>query len=214
LFSDIAKAKEEMVPLPAPKPEKMQMAKSLLGENPVAIFARGRKCYGRNLQPEFYVKLIELLERKGYSPIWLGEKVTTQPCPVERITDLTRSDNAKDLELTFAIVSQCRFTVQFWTASTRLAGMMGIPYLLFESPDQIWGHGQEGYRRNLCDLGPRKLAVCHFRNVYEDNDEGIRVVDRCINEMERGNYEDVFGMLETDVVAQKMKLENQGRIGG
>ena len=214
LFADVHKSKEEMIPLPEPCREKLEAADRLLGDNPVAIFARGRKCYGRNLQPEFYVKLIEMLKDKGYSPIWLGERATTQRCPVDYITDMTISEEARDLELTLAIVSRCKFTVQFWTASTRLAGMMGVPYLLFESPDQIWGVGQEGYRRNLCDRGPRKLAVCHFKNVYEDNDEGIRVARQCVEEMEVGNYEDMFGMLETDIIAQKMKRENKDRIGG
>jgi hypothetical protein len=32
--------------------------------------------------------------------------------------------------------------------------------------------------------------------------------------MEVGNYEDVFALLEADVVAQKMKKDNQLRIGG
>jgi len=214
LFSDVQEGKKERVPLPPPSREKLEEADALLGENPVAVFARGRKCYGRNLQPEFYVKLVGLLRRKGYSPIWLGEKATTQPCPVDDVVDLTRTDKARDFELTLAIVSRCRFTVQFWTASTRLAGMMGVPYILFESPDQIWGNGQEGYRRNLVDQGPRKLAVCHFKNVYENNDRGIEVVERCIDELNAGNYEDLFGMLETDVIAQRMKYENEQRIGG
>lgn len=214
LFSDVKKAKHEAVRLPPPSREKLEEADALLGPNPVGVFARGRKCYGRNLQPEFYAELVYLLRNMGYSPIWLGEKVTTQPCPVSDVVDLSRSEKARDLELTMAIISRCRFTVQYWTASTRLAGMLGIPYLLFESPDQIWGNGQEGYRRNLADFGPSKLAVCHFRNVYEDNDRGIVVTKQCIQEMERGNYEDVFGMLDTRGVAQMMKQNNRNRIGG
>lgn len=214
LLSDVKKSKEDMMPLPCPSKQKLEEADTFLGKNPVGVFARGRKCYGRNLQPEFYTKLIKMLEEKGYLPIWLGEKATTQSCPESNIIDMSRSEKARDLELTLAIVSKCKFTVQFWTASTRLAGMMGVPYLLFESPDQIWGHGQEGYRRNLCDSGPSKLAVCHFKNVYNNNDEGIQVAKRCIEEMEVGNYEDVFALLEADVVAQKMKKDNQLRIGG
>ena len=72
--------------------------------------------------------------------------------------------NARDLEQTLAIVCGCEFPVQFWTASTRLAGVMGVPYLLFESPDQIWGQGQEGYRRNLCDLWAKQtLYIALFK---------------------------------------------------
>jgi predicted Zn-ribbon and HTH transcriptional regulator len=214
LFNNISYWKDRAVHLPNPSEEKMREAAKHLPENPVGIFARGRKCYGRNLQPEFYVKLIKLLENKGYNPVWLGEKATTQVCPVDYIWDQSRDDKSKDLELTLAIIKQLKFTVQFWTASTRLAGMMGTPYLLFESPDQIWGRGQEGYRRNLCDFGHRKLAINHFLNVYENNDAGLRVVERCIEEMEAGNWEDVVGLVESVDVVRALKNDNEQRIGG
>lgn len=215
LFNDVQYWKRLAVRMPEPSRAKMQKAKELLhlNDKSVGVFARGRKTYGRNLQPEFYVKLVKLLQEMGYTPVWLGEKQSTQPCPVEGIMDMSRMEEARDLELTFAAVKQCAFTVQFWTASTRLAGMMGTPYLLFESPDQIWGSGQEGYRRNLCDFGPRKLCVSHFWSVFEKNDEAIELVRRCVNEMDAGNYEDVFGLLETDYIAHVLKQENDKRIG-
>ena len=121
-------------------------------------------------------------------------------------------EESKDLESTLAIVKQCCFTVQFWTASTRLAGMMGVPYLLFESPEQIWGQGQEGIRRNLCDFGPRKLSINHYLNVYQDNQKGLEIVKDCIGEMERGNFEDHMGLVEETVVS-KMREENKRRVG-
>jgi len=214
LFGDIPHWKPQAVRIPTPADEKMEFAKKLLKPRSVGVFARGRICYGRNLQPEFYVGLIELLERLGYNPIWLGEKQTTQPCPVDRIVDFSRMEEARDLETTIAIIKQCEFTVQFWTASTRLAGMMGIPYLLFESPDQIWGRGQEGFRRNLCDFGPRKLSINHFLNVYNDNESGLKVVERCIHDMENGNYEDDIGLVESEMVVEKLKNDNSQRIGG
>jgi hypothetical protein len=132
---------------------------------------------------------------------------------VEGIVDFSRMEESRDLELTFAIIKQCEFTVQFWTASTRLAGMMGVPYILAESPDQIWGQGQEGYRRNLCDFGPSKLIVSHFVNALDDNKGFLSLVERAIVELEVGNYEDVFGLLETDCVAQILKRDNNARIG-
>ena len=205
--------KPQMKKLPSPSIVKLQEAAEYLGKNPVGIFARGRKCYGRNLQPEFYVKLIALLRDMGYSPIWLGEEASTQPCPVKDVVDFSRKKESQDLELTLAIIKQCRFTVQYWTASTRLAGMMGVPYLLFESPDQIWGRGQEGMRRNLCDVGESKLSVNHFLSVYQNNDEGIKITKRCIQEMEAGDYKEVYGLLETDNIAKLMKNENSERIG-
>lgn len=213
IIGDVAYWKPRAIRIPNPSEEKQRYISQFVKGKPVGIFARGRKCYGRNLQPEFYVKLIALLEEKGYSPIWLGEQATTQPCPVDHILDFSRMKEAEDLELTLSIIKQCRFTVQFWTASTRLAGMMGIPYLLFESPDQIYGQGQEGYRRNLCDFGPAKLSINHFLNVYNDNDAGLAVVKRCIEEMEVGNYEDVLGLVQSDIAVATMQKDNKERIG-
>jgi hypothetical protein len=60
-FSDVVNARSKVVRIPTPSQEKMELASTFLGPNPVGIFARGRKRYGRNLQPEFYIKLIELL---------------------------------------------------------------------------------------------------------------------------------------------------------
>jgi hypothetical protein len=213
-FGDIKYWKQYATRIPEPSKEKMEYAAQLLKPKSVGIFARGRKTYGRNLQPEFYVKLIALLEKLGYSPIWLGEKQSTQPCPVDHIVDFSRMKEAQDLETTLAIVKQLEFTVQFWTASTRLAGLMGVPYLLFESPDQIWGRGQEGYRRNLCDFGPRKLSVNHYLNVFNDNDGALEVIERCVKQMEEGNYEDDIGLVESQAVVEDLIKKNTKRIGG
>ena len=213
MFRDVPFWKRLAIKLPPPSKEKMYRAKTYTKENTVGIFARGRKTYGRNLSPEFYVKLIELIREMGFEPIWLGEKTSTQPCPVEDVLDFSRDEESKDLELTFAIVKQCRFTVQFWTASTRIAGMMGVPYLLFESPDQIWGMGQEGYRRNLCDWGPSKLCISHFLSILDNPDGGIALTKRCIEEMAVGNFEDVFGLLENESSARELRRKNHERIG-
>lgn len=212
ILGDISYWKPRAVRLPSPSSSKLEEVKKYVGKNPVGIFARSRKCYGRNLQPEFYVSLVNLLKEMGYDPIWLGEKVSTMPCPVDGIVDFSRMEESSDLESTLAIIKQCRFTVQFWTASSRLAGLMGVPYLLFESPDQIWGRGQEGIRRNLCDFGPRKLSINHYLNVYNDNKEGIRIVEECVGEMESGNYEDHIGLVDAEHV-RRMKEENSSRIG-
>lgn len=213
ILGDVAYWKPRAIRLPDPSKEKLEQVQKYLGPQPVGIFARARKCYGRNLQPSFYENLIRMLREMGYDPIWLGEKVSTMPCPVSDVFDFSRTDESKDLETTLAIVKQCKFTVQFWTASTRLAGLMGTPYLLFESPDQIWGKGQEGIRRNLCDFGPRKLSINHYLNVYQDNASGLLVVKNCIKEMMEGNYDDHIGLVDEDVVRQ-MREENKDRIGG
>jgi len=206
--------KKRAINLTLPCEEKLNKISGLIKKPCVGIFARGRKCYGRNLQPEFYIKLIKLLRDLGYNPIWLGEKVSTQPCPVDDVVDFSRMEDSKDLELTLSIIRNCEFTIQFWTASTRLSGMIGVPYILFESPDQIWGkRGQEGIRRNLCDLSNRKLSVNHFLNVYNNNDEGINVVRRCILEINSGDFRDMIGMVEDKSLVLQSKNENDKRIG-
>jgi hypothetical protein len=214
VFKDVPFWKRLAIKLPSPSREKLYRARTYVKENTVGIFARARKTYGRNLTPEFYVDLIKLVRELGYEPIWLGEKTSILPCPVDDVVDFAYLDESKDLELTFAIVRQCKFTIQFWTASTRIAGMQGIPYLLFESPDQIWGIGQEGYRRNLCDWGSSKLCVSHFLSVLDNPKEGLALVKRCIEEMQVNNYDDVFGMLENEMVARTMRHNNLERIGG
>lgn len=146
LLDQLAHYRKFAVQIPRPSLKAQQEARRYLKPNSVGIFARGRTLYGRNLDPDFYVKLIQRLEAKGYNPIWLGEKQSVQPCPVSHILDYSRLPESRNLELTLAIVANLRFTIQFWTASTRLASMMGTPWILFESPDQIGGVGQEGKR--------------------------------------------------------------------
>ena len=214
LFEDIPFWKRFVTRIPRPSKAKFDAVAKHMKPNTVGIFARGRTTYGRNLQPEFYKGLIKLLRQMGYNPIWLGEKQSTLPCPVEDVIDFSRMPDARDLEQTLAIVCGCDFTVQFWTASTRLAGMMGVPYLLFESPDQIFGNGQEGYRRNLCDLGPSKLCISHYLNVYNNNAAALKVVRQCIKEMQKDNWDDVMGLLESKEYVETMREQNLVRIGG
>lgn len=212
ILGDVNYWKKKILKLPDPSMEKMKLAEKYLIKKSVGVFARNRKCYGRNLQPIFYKKLVKLLRNRGYEPIWLGEKESTLACPVSNVVDFSRMKEARDLELTLAIIKKCEFTVQFWTASSRLSGILGVPYLLFESPDQIWGQGQEGIRRNLCDFGKRKLSVNHYLNVEQNNDLGLKIVDKCIEEMENDNYNDYFGLVDKNIV-QSMKNNNAQRIG-
>jgi hypothetical protein len=197
LFGDIARHKKTAVKIPPPSKQKIKEAEQYLKPNAVGIFGRGRKCYGRNLQPEFYIGLIRQLELMGYNPIWLGEKQSTQPCPVDHIVDFSRMPESRDLELTLAILSQCKFTVQFWTASTRLAAMVGVPYILFESPDQIAGQGQEGLRMELTtDHNKKKLVLAHFLRVFEDNESGLALVRQAIDEINQDNWNNIIGLVE------------------
>lgn len=218
LFADIRYWKPKMTPIPKPSAEKMVEADKYLkvpdGNRPVGVIARNRITYGRNLQPEFYVKLINKLESMSYTPIWLGEKQSTLACPLPHITDFSRMAESRDLELTLAIISKLEFTVQFWTASTRLAAIMGTPFLIFESPDQLFGQGQEAYRLALTTSGKKKLILSHFLNVHNDNDAAIELLENSIREIERGNWEDVIGMVDERDVVLKLREQNLHRLAG
>jgi hypothetical protein len=178
------------------------------------VVARFRKCYGRNLQIDFYKRLLDLLQERGFNPIWIGERGTTYECPYSHITNFRDSPEADDLEKTLALISQLKFTIQFWTASTRLAGLVGTPFIIFESPDQIYGVGHEGIRLNLCTRGKKKLVISHFYNVYNDNTGGLQLVERAISEMQSDNWQDIIGMVESQEEVFNLREDNLIRIGG
>lgn len=214
IYNEIKYAKRHLAVWP-PKPSaaKLEVAAKYLKPNSVGVTARHRTCYGRNLSKEFYEKLVLRLESLGYNPIWIGEKETTLRSPFDRIVDYCVTEDANDLETTLALVSQLKFTVQFWTASTRLAGMVGTPWLLVESPDQIWGRGQEGIRLNLCTKGKGKLVLAHYVNVNSDHDAGVNMVEAAIREMEAGDYSDHFGLVENKDWVVDMRNKNAARVG-
>lgn len=206
--------KERAVWVPRPSQAKLDLVEPLLGPNPVGVTGRNRKCYGRNLDADFYRKLLLRLEAAGYTPVWLGEPATSLPCPVDHVYDFSRSPMAGDLEITLALVSKLKFTVQFWTASTRLAGVTGVPFLLFESPGQIYGpEGQEGFRMSLCTRGPKKLVLAHYKNVVENQDAGLDLVFKAVSEMERGNYDNLVGLVENEAVVHQISQLNAKRVG-
>ena len=206
LFHDCEDAKRQAVWLPSPSKEKLAKAKSELPPNPVGLTARGRKCYGRNFTPEFYERIIWLLEDQGFSPVWLGEKVTTLPCPCNRIFQ----PNPQDLEMTLAYVKHMSFTIQLYTASSRLSGLMGTPFLIVESPDQIWGNGHEGFRLHLTSKGPKKLVLAHFRNILENNTKALRVMESAIRDMSQRDYSTTLSpLLEDKDTVRDMRRNNK-----
>lgn len=215
IFTDIATYKPQAKPIPKPRKELLEWAKGLIKTPCVGIFARARKTYGRNLPPEFYVNLIQNLESQGYSVIWLGEKQSTLPCPVDHVLDFSRMPESRDLEKTLAIVCNLEFTIQFWTASSRLAGMMGVPFILFESPEQIYVSysglmgAQEGKRLELTSFGPKKVVLAHYMNVLHQPQKAIELVDRAITEMKEGNYEEILGMVEDQQFAAQLQQEHK-----
>ena len=204
IFNTIGESKKTIKKIPLPSKDKIDLAKSYLKKNPVGIFARGRKTYGRNLPPDFYKKLIFLLRDKGYEPIWLGEKQSTLSCPVEDVLDFTRNPEARDLELTLAIISQLAFTIQFWTASTRLAAITGTPYILFESPGQLVGGGQEGMRLALTTFGKRKIVYGDFIDVSNNLDGALSYAGLAIDQLMAGDCSDIIGLVENKKVVENM----------
>ena len=215
IFTDIATYKPQAKPIPRPSKELQEWAKQFIKGKTVGIFARARKTYGRNLPPEFYVKLIQNLESRGYSVIWLGEKQSTLACPVDHIMDFSRMSESRDLEKTLAIICNLEFTIQFWTASTRLAGMMGVPFLLFESPEQICVSysgimgAQEGKRLELTTFGEKKVVFAHYTSVLAEQDKALEIVDKAIDEMNEGNYEEILGMVEDQQFAAQLQEEHK-----
>lgn len=204
-FADVSYHRKFAVQIPRPSIKVQNLAKNYLKSNAVGIFARSRNLYGRNLPPEFYIKLIKFLEDRGYNPIWLGEKQSVLPCPVDHIMDFSRLPESRNLELTLAIISNLQFTIQFWTASTRLASMMGVPWILFESPDQIAGNGQEGKRIILTtDYNKKKLILAHYFNVLENQENAFTYIDRAIDEMMEDNWDDILGQIEDQNIVSEM----------
>lgn len=198
VLHDIPYHKRLAVQIPRPSISYLNLAKKYLKPNSVGIFARGRALYGRNLPLDFYKKLISLLEKNNFNPIWLGEKQSVLPCPVDHIIDFSRLPESRDLELTLSIIANLEFTIQFWTASTRLASMVGTPWILFESPDQIVGHGQEGMRIALTtDANKKKLVLANYKTVLEKEEETLECVNRAIKEIYQNNWEDIIGPVES-----------------
>jgi predicted Zn-ribbon and HTH transcriptional regulator len=202
IFTDVVECKKNVRRVPKPSSQAIEFASKIVKPNMVGVFARNRKTYGRNLPADFYVKLVKLLRDKGYEPIWLGEKQNSLACPVEDVVDFSRMVESKDLEKTLAIISQLKFTIQFWTASTRLAGLMGIPFILFESPEQIYNSysgimgAQEGKRLEVCTFGPKKIVLAHYFNVLENQDKALNLLNQAIIEVEQGDYKEILGMVE------------------
>jgi hypothetical protein len=214
IYADLEASKKIACWTPKPSPEAYLAIEKFLKPNSVGVTARYRKCYGRNLQIDFYKRLLDMLQGMGYNPIWIGEPGTTYECPYSHITNFRDSPEASDLEKTLALVSRLDFTIQFWTASTRLAGLMGTPFIIFESPDQIYGVGHEGIRLKLCTRGNKKLVISHFWNVYNNNEGGLKLVERAISDIRQDNWDDIIGMVDDNKVVEELQSDNTLRIWG
>lgn len=213
-FNNLRGAKKDVCWTPEPSEEAFSRVKDFLPEKAVGITARNRKTYGRNLPVIFYERLIHLVEDCGYNPVWLGERATTHPCPYKRIPDFSSSELSDDLENTLALVSKLNFTVQLYTASSRLAAMVGTPYIIVESPDQIWGVGQEGIRLNLMSKNnKRKLIACQFLDSFNKQDELLKLIENGIEDIEKEDYSDIMGLMSSKVLGKFLQNVNADRIG-
>jgi hypothetical protein len=210
LLSESQKNKKLGVNVPNPSHSVVEMVKEILPDNPVGIFARGRKKYGRNLPAEFYVELIDELKSMGYNPVWMGEKQSILPCPVDNILDVSVMPEAQDLEFVLAIIAQCKFTIQFWTASTRLSSLVETPWILFESDDQIYGLGHEGRRIALTtDYNKKKIVLCHYKTSLEEQSEVLKLVRQAVHEINKDNWDDIIGLIEhPEQIPTRMKQKN------
>ena len=177
----------------------------------IGIFARNRITYGRNLPAKFYKRLCKNLEKKKFGIVWLGERISTLPSISKKYFDFTKSEYADDLNACLALVSACAGTFQAWTASTRLSQLVGTPYCLAESFDQLFGSGQEGKRINLLtkDLNKKKIIVSNFNDCMEQLDY---FADLCADQLEmlvrNGDSSDCIGPVHNTESIKNLIVNN------
>lgn len=201
---------KKQVCLPKINLELTKWAKEITGDNAVVVFARNRKTYGRNLSYEFYVNLCNYLIDKGYKVIWMGEKTASHQAPPNTL-DLI---GLNSLEKVLAIIKNARLTIQYFTASSRLAGMVGTPFILFENPECFYpvnyfhkqAGGQEGKRLELCTFGKRKIVACDFHLLSLNESVGITLLDKAITELMSGNEEDIIGLVPDPTLVKEMQV--------
>lgn len=177
-------------------------------ENSVAVFARNRKTYGRNLPKEFYLKLNKLLYKNGLTPIYLGENSTS--LNMENCIDFTKTKNVDKLEFTLNVLSSVKFSIQFWTASTRLSSITKTPFILIESPDQVAYVAQELQRIALTtDFDKKKIIISHYLDFLENQDGGLALVQNAIDEISVKNWDHIIGMVKNKSLVSSI-ITNKG----
>lgn len=199
LLSNPVDLRNKLYPLPELKEEKIENIKAIMPKKAVAVFARKRDSYGRNLDKNFYLRLIDLLKEMGYNPVWIGEKNSSLECPDSEILDFTSCIESKDLEKVISLVSLCEFSIQFWTASTRISLISNTKFFLVECPDQIYGNGQEGIRLNIFNRyeTPYKLFLCNYNKFIENLNVTFTLLKKSLIEfVNQNNYEDTTDMTD------------------
>lgn len=191
IFSDVKNNRKKVVNIPKPREEYVSWAEKIVGNNAVGIFARKRKLYNRNLPIDFYKNLVTYLQERNFTVVWLGEKESTHECPENMgVVNFSDMPESYDLERTLAIITKCKFTIQYWTASTRLAGLVDTPFIIFESPGQILPcQAQEAHRICLTsNYDKRKVVLCSFDMALNDTETVFKHTKRAINNLLNKNY--------------------------
>lgn len=213
IFADLQNAKNLYKKMNLPNEQYLSWADKIVANKKViGIFARKRKTYGRNLCSDFYVNLIEEIRKKGYDVVWLGEGVSTLPCPVSDIFDFSKSEFSDSIEACAALVSKCSATFQCWTASTRFSQMMNSSFFLVESPDQIYGNGQEGRRLYLLtqDFSKKKIYLANFHKVCDNLEVFLNdCVYHLFDFIENKNSNDIMGLVNDEQYVSKIMKENK-----
>lgn len=196
-FADPISARKKYCALASISAEAKNWAAQVARPNMVGIFARNRKAYGRNLSFAFYKQLVCDLLKKGFTPIWLGEKCSVHDCP-EGAIDFSSIEEARNLENIIALVSMCSFTIQLWTASTRISFEAKCPFLLVESPDQLYGAGQEGIRLDLLDINnlPKKIILSNYKKAVENIETFNSIIMSGIDQLLSKNYDHLIGLVD------------------
>ena len=187
--------KKSISPLSPIGDKYVEWANSIIPVKSVALFARNRKTYGRNLPENFYDKIIDLIISMGYNVVLLGEPISSYNIQSPKIINLFNTEYAGNLEAAFAAVNKCDFSIQFYTASTRISSLLDKPFILVESPDQLFGRGQEGRRLSLMtkNYSKKKFIVSNFSDVLDNFDKFFTIFkDAAEDFVFKNNPEDVF----------------------
>jgi hypothetical protein len=195
LFQGVKEYKNYIKFLPRPSSSLSSMVENLIPSNSVALFARNRKAYGRNFTAEHYRKIIDVINDIGYNVVLLGEPVSSLNFKHPNVVNLLNHRLAGNLEFAFAVVERCVFSLQLYTASTRISSLLDVPYILVESPDQIYGRGQEGIRLSLTTRNDKKkkLILSNYINTLENFDKFLNTFELAVRSfMFENNNDDIF----------------------
>jgi hypothetical protein len=194
--------------IPKPKENYVNEVKKIVPKRAVAVFARNRKTYGRNLPKDFYYNLNKILVSNNFTPVYLGENVSS--LNMENCIDFSNTDMVKNLEFTLAVLSCAEFSVQLWTASTRLSSIVKTPFILVESADQLALRGQEGRRiAASSDFNKKKIIISNYLSFLNDTEKGLLAIEKSIQEIKKDNWDYILDFIE-DKNMVKLALEKKG----